>query len=102
MTTTQLSPVAHHFTWHDVQALRDFAVEAPYAWRKILTELADIADGARKDGSFEDKYGSLRDFVKQEAVEMRVTVAKLDVTNIEHVREDLTTHLTELEEACND
>lgn len=47
MTTSSiLSPCAGNLTGHEVQALRDFALEAPYEWRKLFEELADLVEAA--------------------------------------------------------
>lgn len=46
MTTSVLSTHAHELTGHDIQCLRDFALEAPWEWKQLLTACADLVDAS--------------------------------------------------------
>jgi len=46
VTTTILSNHASELRGVDLQALRDFALEAPWEWRKVLEALTDLAEAA--------------------------------------------------------
>lgn len=47
MTTSILSPLSNELRGIDLQTLRDFALEAPYEWRKAFESLIEAAENDR-------------------------------------------------------
>ncbi len=45
MTTSILSHLSQNLSGHDLQVLSDFALEAPYEWRKLLQALLEDIRG---------------------------------------------------------
>ena len=49
MTTSFISPLSQNLSGQDLQALSDFALEAPYEWRKLFTALLEDVRGNTDD-----------------------------------------------------
>lgn len=74
MTTSLLHTHGRYLNDHDLQALRDYALEAPFAWRMALEQLIQYAE----EGKEADKYEAERDEARARVRETRKT---LDVLN---------------------
>ncbi len=79
MTTSQLSPCSSELTGSDLQALRDFALEAPYEWRVALEALVETAEFAQEDEDEQNderyQLQTLREACQDAVKEVRTAVA---------------------------
>lgn len=81
MTTAVLSEYAGELTGNDLQALKDYALEAPWAWRKVFESLIEIAeDDGKKQAELEERLSILREAVSEAVDELREAVKALDET----------------------
>lgn len=46
MTTTIVSPCSGNLNDHDLQALRDYALEAPWEWRKLFDAIVETVESS--------------------------------------------------------
>ncbi len=67
MTTSFISPVPGD---HNLQALRDFALEAPYEWRKTLEEVVELYE----EQAEADDLAVRLDYVKDSARDLIKTL----------------------------
>lgn len=58
MTTAFLNPVPGD---HNLQALRDFALEAPFEWRKEFEELIELREDAVEIEEVEERLDAVKD-----------------------------------------
>lgn len=69
MTTSRLSPCIAELTGQDFQALRDFAIEAPWEWRQALQALCAAAEEQSDvevvQTELDDTHAAVRDAVKE-------------------------------------
>lgn len=80
MTTSILSPCSANLNGHDIQTLRDFALSAPYEWRKALSALADLAakaDGEDDDLSAKEELKALREEVGDAVETLKASLAEM-------------------------
>jgi predicted RNase H-like nuclease (RuvC/YqgF family) len=79
VTTTILSNYASELRGIDLQALRDFALEAPWEWRKVLEALTDLAESVGGlDGEDLAELGAENERLAKEAEELREKVEELE------------------------
>jgi len=84
MTTSTLSPLAYGLEKSDLQVIRDFALEAPWAWQKTLQNLCDLAE------KFNGDLKSIEDAEKRiEDLEIRVEVANEHLNSARKVLGDM-------------
>ncbi len=113
MTTTIVSPLSGELNGHDVQALRDFALEAPYEWRQLLTACADLVEDGVDNAPLadaEEENEDLKDALENYRETAELTIGRIrtelkafcdkklrtnaDVTDLRRVIED---ELTDIE-----
>ncbi len=80
MTTSILNPCAGHLHGNDLQAVRDFALEAPYEWRKALEGLCDVAEEQKDVESLEADIGYLQEAGTDAVKEIRAALEEFYTT----------------------
>lgn len=76
MTTSLLNTHGRYLNDHDLQVLRDYALEAPFVWRMALEQLIQYAE----EGKEADKYEAERDEARAKVRETRKTLDALNGT----------------------
>lgn len=103
MTTSFLNPVPGD---HNLQALRDFALEAPFEWRKEFEELIELREDAVEVEEIEERLDAVmdltRDLVESIEEEMKDLHAATDGKAPAEVLAALDAHKTEVAELVAD
>lgn len=94
MTTSRLSTHAFELTSNDLQALRDYALEAPFEWRKALLALVEHAEEVPVD-VLEDLRGRLEDAHEEIEAQKNMFISEID-TLLAHLDITLGTGPSEL------
>lgn len=74
MTTSTLNPCPGE---HNLQSLRDFALEAPYDWRKQLEELIELKEAGVEVDDIESDLDSVKDAARGTIKSIKASLADL-------------------------
>jgi hypothetical protein len=86
MTTSMLNThVRDSLCEHDIQVLRDYALEAPWEWRVLFEELADIAEANDKVEKERDAALTLAEESKETCKDLKAAVKNATEKMLKHV-----------------
>jgi len=79
MTSSILSPLSQNLSGHDLQTLSDFALSAPYEWRKLFeallvevrTKSVDLEEAQVAQGTAEEALETVRDELDTATTDLR-------------------------------
>ncbi len=102
MTTSVLSARADNLSGHDLQVLRDYALNAPWEWRKALDALVEVAASASFAESVDHKKLKDKVAVMQKSADKSIRrIQKLRKHLPKKEAVELNAALADLEEALD-
>lgn len=85
MTTSFLSAGAGELSGYDLQAIKDFALEAPWEWRKALTAMIEVVEDngkelAKAQKKLSDLGVAVEEFIEETREEIKANPKNLVIT----------------------
>ncbi len=104
MTSSILVPHAGKRNGYDLQVLKDFALSAPWEWRKALEALIEEVEGSRAAiQKAEDRTGVLQDAVDSLVKEFRLELIAHPVTELpDGLHQSFTESIDAIEKVSDD
>jgi predicted component of type VI protein secretion system len=97
MTTSKLLSHVGGLNGHDLTVLRDFALEAPWEWRRALDELLDAKETVSEVDALKEELEAakeeleeLRSTMKEQAAALEVVAKNPTVVGNEDLLEEIT------------